>query len=178
MSGFGDNAHHISDYLVGSLDHDYLYYSGIDRSDRHSSYGGYDSHSEHCCPLVVDTVCLAGLLLSIAGATVFLARVFQIELTGRRRRRSLPHKAVVLKGKPSCFSKYAFVGRALAPPCGVHVYSRGRRRVPLMRACRTRLTDPPTDRPRPTDHLFCANGRPRRCSPFGQTPSSAARPVP
>ena len=83
--------------MVGSFDYDYDYskdsqgYSDS-ASDRHS--GGYGSHSgygqkEACCPLVVDFLCLAAILGAIAGATLLLSRVFQIELTmlaGRRKR--------------------------------------------------------------------------------------------
>ena len=83
--------------------------SGIDRSGYgHDHYGGHSGHGhhsgyheDHCCPLVVDALCLAALLGAVAGATAFLARTFQIELcnlagqnpaqnnclTGRRRRR-------------------------------------------------------------------------------------------
>ena len=79
---------------VGGGDYDYGG-SGIDRSgyghDHHGGHSGYHHHSGyhevHCCPLVVDPLCLAAILGAIAGATVFLARTFQIELTGRRRRK-------------------------------------------------------------------------------------------
>ena len=44
-----------------------------------SDYGdGY--HDDKCCPLVGDPLCLGAILLSIAGATVLLARVIQIEI--------------------------------------------------------------------------------------------------
>ena len=93
----------ISDRMVGSFDYDYDYSKGShgysdSASDRHSGYGGdyggYGSHSgygqkEACCPLVVDFLCLAAILGAIAGATLLLQRVFQIELTmlaGRRKR--------------------------------------------------------------------------------------------
>ena len=101
----GDNG--ISDGMVGSFEYDYDYskdshgYSDSG-SDRHSGYGGghasghggYGSHSgygqkEACCPLVVDFLCLAAILGAIAGASLLLSRVFQIELTmlaGRRKR--------------------------------------------------------------------------------------------
>ena len=81
---------------VGVSGSDYEYGgSGIDRSgyghDHYGGHSGYHHHSGyhevHCCPLVVDPLCLAAILGAIAGATVFLARTFQIELTGRRRRK-------------------------------------------------------------------------------------------
>ena len=69
---------------VGGGDYDYGG-SGIDRNDHHGGHSGYHHHSgyyhdDKCCPLVVDAVCLAALLLAVAGATTFLARTFQIEL--------------------------------------------------------------------------------------------------
>ena len=91
MRGFRGNANDVSDYMLGSLDYDY---NGNERNDRHSGYADYGSHSgigsyhnEKCCPLVVDFLCLAAILGAIAGAAVLLARVFQIELTGRRKKR-------------------------------------------------------------------------------------------
>ena len=115
MSGFRGSANDISDYMLGSLDYDYNDDGDIDRNDRHSGYGGYGSHSgsgygggkETCCPLVVDALCLAAILGAIAGAAVLLARVFQIELTGRRKKRfaesevegGLWHWRPVLDGK-------------------------------------------------------------------------------
>ena len=89
MSRFKDNS---NDYEVGSLDYDYGYHSGNDRTDRHSGYGSHSGSGygkEECCPLVVDALCLAAILGAIAGAAVLLARVFQIELTnvGRRKKR-------------------------------------------------------------------------------------------
>ena len=94
QSGFG-----------GGGDYDYGGH-GADRSGYgHDHYGGHSGshhhsgyHEDHCCPLVVDALCLAALLGAVAGATVFLARTFQIELcnlagqgidncVGRRRRK-------------------------------------------------------------------------------------------
>ena len=79
QSGFGGG-----DYDYGG--------SGIDRNDHYGGHSGYHHHSGHyhddkCCPLVVDALCLAALLGAVAGATIFLARTFQIELTGRRKKR-------------------------------------------------------------------------------------------
>ena len=88
--------------------------TGIDRNGgHHGGYGGYHHHEGHgyhdekCCPLVVDALCLAAILGAVAGATIFLARTFQIELcrvnnvnvntpcvVGRRRKRreiEVPH---------------------------------------------------------------------------------------
>ena len=100
--------------------------SGIDRSghgNRHSGGGGYghsggggghsggfsghsghSGHGDHCCPLVVDALCLAAILGSIAGATVLIARTIQLEITMTtggpgRRKRSLPFTEFVLEGK-------------------------------------------------------------------------------
>ena len=68
--------------------------SGIDRSSGyghsgshgqsgggHGHSGGSSGHGDKCCPLVVDPLCLAAILLSIAGASVLLARTIQIEIT-------------------------------------------------------------------------------------------------
>ena len=49
--------------------------------DHYGNQSGNDYHDiEECCPLVVDFMCVAAIILSIAGAAVFLSRVFQIEL--------------------------------------------------------------------------------------------------
>ena len=59
---------------------------GIFKKDKdHSGTGvnsgyGNDNQDEECCPLVVDKLCVLAILLSIAGASIFLARTFQIEL--------------------------------------------------------------------------------------------------
>ena len=96
--------------------------SGVDRSDHYAGHSGYHHHSDHygghsghyheekCCPLVVDTLCVAALLGAIAGATFLLSRTFQIELcnlagqginncVGRRRRRRalVGHKVRLLQ---------------------------------------------------------------------------------
>ena len=91
--------------------------SGIDRSSGYGHHsglgyghsGGYSGHSGHsggddghkdqCCPLVVDALCLAAILASIAGASVLLSRVIQIEITTQAppRFRSLEGK---LRGLP------------------------------------------------------------------------------
>ena len=80
---------------------------GYGHSGGHS--GGYSGHSGHsggghsdkCCPLVVDALCLAAIIGSIGGATVLLSRVIQIEINapGRRRKRSLLFTEFVLEGK-------------------------------------------------------------------------------
>ena len=59
-----------------------------------SGYGG-----AQCCPLVVDAICLAAILGSIAGASVLIARTMQIEITNVRRKRSLPFTEFVIEGK-------------------------------------------------------------------------------
>ena len=50
------------------------YYSDTD------IHSGFERHDNQCCPLVVDFLCLAAILGAIAGATVLVARIFQIEL--------------------------------------------------------------------------------------------------
>ena len=93
----------------GGGDYDYSG-TGVDRSDHHGGHSGYHHHSgsyhdNKCCPLVVDALCLAAILGAIAGAAVLLSRVFQIELTGRRKKRfaesegGLWHWRRVLDGK-------------------------------------------------------------------------------
>ena len=102
--------------------------SGIDRSSGHGHHsdgghrhsgggnghsGGYFEHSGHsgggyghkdqCCPLVFDALCFAVILSSIAGASVLLSRVIQIEIMAGRRKRSLPYKSCLLEGKLRAF---------------------------------------------------------------------------
>ena len=77
MSGSFQSGVGLSEYDYGG--------SGIDRNDHYGGHSGYHHHSgsyhdDQCCPLVVDALCLAALLGAVAGATVFLARTFQIEL--------------------------------------------------------------------------------------------------
>ena len=68
-------------------------YDGDYHDDDHDAHGGHSASGygkkEECCPLVVDLLCLVAILFAIAGATFFLQRVIQIELTmvGRRRKR-------------------------------------------------------------------------------------------
>ena len=50
------------------------YYSDTD------IHSGYERQDNQCCPLVVDLFCLAAILGAIAGATVLVARVTEIEL--------------------------------------------------------------------------------------------------
>ena len=60
--------------------------SRVSGTDIRSDYG----YGDHCCPLVVDTICVAAIVFSIAGASLLLARVIQIEIDPpRRRKRSL-----------------------------------------------------------------------------------------
>ena len=62
-------------------DYEYSSDSGVYHQDHYGVHsGGNDYHSEKCCPLVVDALCLAAILFAIAGATLFLSRVFQVEL--------------------------------------------------------------------------------------------------
>ena len=90
--------------------------SGVDRSDHYGGHSGH-YHEDKCCPLVVDTLCVAALLGAIAGATFLLRRTFQIELCNlagqginncvgrRRRKRALVGRKVrllqMLEGKLS-----------------------------------------------------------------------------
>ena len=94
--GFRDSSYDDGGWDADPQDH-YVDSSGYG----HDHYGGHSGYHEgHCCPLVVDALCLAAILGSIAGATVFLARVFQIELmAGRRRRRSVPYTSCLHEGK-------------------------------------------------------------------------------
>ena len=121
QSGFGGG-----DYDYGG--------TGLSRNDHYGGHSGYHHHSgsyhdDKCCPLVVDTLCLFAILGAIAGATIFLARTFQIELcnlagqgqnncVGRRRRKreiGVPYNVydwssggfyrrahIVIKGKHGC----------------------------------------------------------------------------
>ena len=52
----------------------------------HGHHGGH-GYKEECCPLVIDYLCLALILGSIAAATVFLNQVIQVEIMMVRRRR-------------------------------------------------------------------------------------------
>ena len=111
MSGLRGHAKDISDYtwnpdsILASLDYDYSYGgTDVSRNDHYGGHSGYHHHSgsyhdEKCCPLVVDAVCLGAILLAIAGSTVFLARTFQIELTGRRKKRFAESGGRLLNGK-------------------------------------------------------------------------------
>ena len=86
--------------------HDPYADSRVRGRDIHSDYG----YGEHCCPLVVDTICVAAIVFSIAGASLLLARVIQIEIDPPRiRKRSLLfgsqkygkltlHKSVIQQG--------------------------------------------------------------------------------
>ena len=65
----------------------------------HSGHG-FEYLDGECCPLVVDLLCLGVILFSIAGATLLLARVTEIELMARRRR-SAPYASCVHEGKLS-----------------------------------------------------------------------------
>ena len=58
----------------------------VSGTDIRSDFG----YGDHCCPLVVDTICVAAIIFSIVGASLLLARVIQIEIDPpRRRKRSL-----------------------------------------------------------------------------------------
>ena len=88
--------------------------SAVDRDDHYGGHSGYHHHSGHgyhdekCCPLVVDALCVAAILLSVAGATTLLGRSFQIELCNlagqgvnncvgrRRKKRAFGHDDVRL----------------------------------------------------------------------------------
>ena len=68
--------------------------------DNYASASGDSGHGgAQCCPLVVDAICLAAILGSIAGASVLIARTMQIEITNVRRKRSLPFTEFVIEGK-------------------------------------------------------------------------------
>ena len=84
----------------------------------HSDYD-YPYNDEECCPLVVDLLCLAAIIASIAGATVLISRLMMIELCmimgvaingqtcpnpggrRRRRRRGIAFSELVHGGKNS-----------------------------------------------------------------------------
>ena len=103
MSGSFQSRFHGGDYDYGG--------SGVDRNDH---YGGHSGSYNHCCPLVVDVMCLVAILFAIGGASVLLARSFQIELCNlagqgvnncvgrRRKKRAFGHDEVrfqMLEGK-------------------------------------------------------------------------------
>ena len=80
-------------------------YSG---SGVQSGYG-HEYHDRECCPLVIDLLCLGAIMFSIAGASILLSRVMEIELmTGRKR--SLPYQSFVNEGKISTFRLRFFLG--------------------------------------------------------------------
>ena len=79
---------------------------GFFKKDKdHSGTGFHSGHGfeyldGECCPLVVDLLCLGVILFSIAGATLLLARVTEIELMARRRRRrSVLYTSCLHEGK-------------------------------------------------------------------------------
>ena len=76
---------------------------GHGHSPGHSGHSGHNSgaygYKYQCCPLVIDTWCLATILASIAGAAVFLSWVIQIEIMDGRRKWTLPFKSCSLEGK-------------------------------------------------------------------------------
>ena len=84
---------------------------GVSYSDNYASASGSSGYGgEECCPLVVDLICLAAILASIAGASVLLARVIQIEImTNGRRKRSLLSETYFLEGK------HAFAAQCIVP---------------------------------------------------------------
>ena len=93
---------HLVDYHVDS------YASASGNSG--SGYGG-----AQCCALVVDAICLAAILGSIAGASVLIARTIQIEITNVKRsvpftgepagrKRSLPFMTFFLEGRNNAFA--------------------------------------------------------------------------
>ena len=110
-SGYGHSGHGHSGYGHSGYGHSGYGHSGSGYGGNHKDdhYGGHSGHSgyghdDKCCPLVVDFLCLAAILGAIAGASILLARVIQIEITGRRKRSlpdisSLPFKSYVLGGK-------------------------------------------------------------------------------
>ena len=71
---------------------------GHGHSGGYSGHSGHSGHGDKCCPLVVDAICLAAILGSIAGASVLIARTMQIEIT-MTRKWSLPFNEFVLEGK-------------------------------------------------------------------------------
>jgi hypothetical protein len=83
-SGYGDSSGHSASGHSGygnSKSSGYGHSGGY--NDHHSGYGHMD---EECCPLVIDLLCLAAILAALAGATVLLGRVIQIEITGLGKR--------------------------------------------------------------------------------------------
>ena len=87
---------------------------GYGPSGGHSDLSGHSGfRQDKCCPLVVDPLCVAAILLAIAGATVLLLRLFTIELCrimgvvinepcpnpGGRKKRSIEY--LMLEGKSS-----------------------------------------------------------------------------
>ena len=58
----------------------------------HSSYGGYSSSYDQCCPLVVDPLTFAALLSFLAAATYLLQTVIAMTIMMMRRRRSSNEK--------------------------------------------------------------------------------------
>ena len=80
--------------------------------------GGFSGHSGHsghgkdeCCPLVVDAICLAAILLSVAGASFLLARVIQIEImVGRKKKRK--RKRSVLPSVSQSFTQFLYEGKS------------------------------------------------------------------
>jgi hypothetical protein len=100
LSGYGAS----SGYGVSS-DHGSSY--GSDHSSGYG-YGGYEvSHKEetHCCPLVVDPLCLAAILLGIAAATYLLQIVIAKTFGKRKRKRryAIDVGPVIVRGRHSYY---------------------------------------------------------------------------
>ena len=65
--------------LSSGYDRDYHDDGGHGHGHGHDSHGVHSASGygkEHCCPLVVDLLCLAAILFAILGASLFLNQVW------------------------------------------------------------------------------------------------------
>ena len=124
-SGYGGSGHSGSG-IIDRSGHRHSGHSGHSGGGYGHSGGGYGGHSggfsghsghsghgkDECCPLVVDAICLAAILGSIAGASFLLARVIQIEIMTGGRKKKRKRKRSVLPSVSQSFTQFLFEGKS------------------------------------------------------------------
>ena len=114
-SGIDRSGHRHSGHSGGGYGHSGGH-SGGGYGGHSGGFSGHSGHSGHgkdeCCPLVVDAICLAAILGSIAGASFLLARVIQIEIMTNGRRKKRKRKRSVLPSVSQSFTEFLFEGKS------------------------------------------------------------------